>query len=132
MALSGYFSIEDSNPGIGPLEGLRSVFSTMKNASAFLVVPVDMPFLTETQFKQLCRERHERSEPYDGIMFSNQTMPVLLENSVKVFDRIHLLLKEGVPPRQRSIQALLEGLKVLKLDSDLNFINLNTPEDLER
>lgn len=105
-AFKGLRLLPDKEEGIGPLEGLLSAFQEAPTC-AWLVVAVDMPFLSEAALRRLVERRDpeafatayrnpetDRPEPVCAI-YEPRIFPVLRE--AKAGKRYSLMLLRDVP-----------------------------------
>jgi molybdenum cofactor guanylyltransferase len=129
--VSGVTSIPDDELDLGPLGGLKAVLSRFLEVKpvAFVIVPVDMPFLRPEHLRELSKRL---TSNIDAVYFTDNELPVALHGTAKVHGIICELLAPGVGRGSRSIRALLARLNTIKLglpQHDLReFMNVNTPE----
>lgn len=129
----GFPHITDISPGLGPLEGLRSVCHHLLNQCderSLLVVPVDMPFINEDGLRRLILHESES----EVTKFSSHQLPALFCDLKRTITEIEFLMSEAQTTSSRdcSFKKLFNRLKVDDLEmneSDKFFTNLNTPED---
>ena len=127
--MPGCISCPDREEGIGPLEGLLAAFREAPDCS-WLVVAVDMPYVTDATLKRLIQARDprayatayrnpetDRPEPVCAI-YEPKILPVLLR--ARETRRFSLMLLRDVPIR------LVEPLR----DGELR--NVNDPEEYRR
>lgn len=130
----GFPSIKDLSPGLGPIEGLRSVCQHLVDQGderSLLVVPVDMPFITDDGLRRLIL--HESKS--DVTKFSSQQLPALFHDCKRTLTEIDGLKKDARADTSSdfSFKELFCRLAVDDLEvtaKDKFFTNLNTPEDL--
>jgi len=128
-AFAGMRLLQDSDEGIGPLEGLLSAFREAAHC-AWLAVAVDMPFLTLETLRHLveCRDpsvfatafrnpETDRPEPVCAI-YEPRILPVLREAKAK--KRYSLMLLRDVPIR------LVEPERFFELQ------NVNDPDEFRK
>ncbi len=125
-----YPHIRDIEAGLGPLEGLRSVLHhLLKNNRnhSLLVVPVDMPLLTEDILKKLFQIKCD----CPITKFSGQQLPFIINNLSTVFKSIEDIKASKETGRRNSFKNLFNELAVNEIEPELKsfFANLNTPED---
>ncbi len=117
--------VADDTPGAGPLAAVASVLRSGA-AARYLVIPCDMPRLTGPRLRTLADiearlaayRTRERLHP----------LPLLVHASMLA--RIDALLADGV----RSLHRLLDdpAARIVEVDDDSGFANVNTPDDLSR
>ena len=128
----GFPHLKDLTPHLGPLEGLRTVCRSLalSNARAsVLVVPVDMPFITEAGCARLLQVAGNTSLT----KFQGQQLPLVIHDLSGVLRAIEELKNDARSGDQGrySFRDLMERLDVDEVppEPDHFFRNLNTPED---
>ena len=129
QAFAGMRLLPDQEEGVGPLEGLLSAFRESA-ACAWLVVAVDMPFLSPAAVRRLMESRDpdlfattyrnpvtNRPEPVCAI-YEPRILPVLLK--AKTERRYSLMVLRDVPIR------LVEPAREEELQ------NINDPDEYRR
>jgi len=120
-----YRCVEDSFEHIGPLGGIVSALRAL--SSNLLVIPVDMPRLSQGLMLQLaeardiqemvrCFQLNGRPEPFPSIW------------SAKAVAQLEAFIKEGQFSLQKTIARLPHQL--IDCDHPELFRNINSPEDL--
>ncbi len=127
VMLSGPGGIKDIYPGKGPLAGIHAAFDHIGQASALLIVPVDMPDLRANSLKRLTVTSGE------AVFYKNQSLPLKLALNDKVKARLETILQ--TPDADLSIRNFVRELDVRTLAiseiSSDELTNLNTPADLK-
>ena len=115
--------IADGTPGLGPLGGIASVARTLPDGP-LLLVPVDMPRLSAGLLAALA------VQPGRCACFQAHMLPMRLQLDAHL--RAWLAQMPGLPPRQRSLQALHAAAAgawlPLPAQADLQLGNFNTPQ----
>ena len=138
----GFSCVHDRIPGLGPVGGIYSVASTVREKAGevwLIVVPVDMPALTSELLQVLVQAfAHESAiTPLDAIRFEGREMPFLLRLTEHVFQVLESLCKESTrqdtSPSSRSIKAFFNRLDFCEIDLPSSarqqyFANLNSPD----
>lgn len=111
--------VADTFPGQGPLSGLHACLPHCRYPSV-LVVPVDMPSLTEDTLLPLLQ--------HEAAYYQKCALPCVLTNSDRLQQDIHTQLSS--PNGKRSVFALLQRVEATALprQSETQLINTNTPE----
>ncbi|MGK5085390.1 molybdenum cofactor guanylyltransferase, partial [Bdellovibrionota bacterium FG-1] len=133
----GYRFIEDQNPGLGPIEGLRSVVHGLSALGVLfdrlLLLPVDMPGVSVELLVRLCEEAGD-SEDADLASFMGFELPLLVSRSATVIEAIERLNQPEVESRHRSFRELKKQVSAKEMDVDPDemscFANINTPMDM--
>lgn len=125
-----YPHVRDIEVGLGPLEGLRSVLHyLLKNnrKESLLVVPVDMPFLTEDILRRLGQTK--ANQPITK--FKGQQLPFVINNLGVVFKSIEEIKTTEKTGHRNSFKSLFNKIVVNEIEpeAEIFFTNLNTPED---
>jgi molybdopterin-guanine dinucleotide biosynthesis protein A len=128
---AGFKSIPDGQIGCGPLEGLRSALEKLTSESLdsnMLVVPVDMPFLTQDELGLLIKSLGTA----DACIFEGMNLPMVVGNPNKVLQEINKLKRDSQMPKL-SFRNLYERIEVIRIPggSGARLVNINTPEDLD-
>ena len=118
----GFTVLEDGEPGLGPLEGIRTALS-LSTAEWNLIVACDMPFLNPELLARLLDEAEQSGA--DCLMPSGQ--PLCAVYNRRCLPQIDQALQTGV----RKVRQALAGLRVQLFDTEevLSFQNMNRPED---
>lgn len=133
--VNGYACIPDLEKDKGPLMGLYSVLHTLKYSdgreSWFLLLPVDMPKLSHDSLELLLPNARDWSEGIEIISFENQEMPLLIRNHFNVLEKVNSILDSTMS--KRSFRNLINACKIktVKKNSVYEFINFNSPGELE-
>jgi molybdopterin-guanine dinucleotide biosynthesis protein A len=125
-----YPHVKDIEPNLGPIEGLRSVLRILlKNRRNYslLVVPVDMPFLTEDILSKLLQAKCERPIT----KFKGQQLPFVIKDLSTVLKFIEKIKATEEIGHRNSFKNLFNKLEVNEIgpEPEMFFANLNTPED---
>ena len=123
-------TVEDQQPGQGPLGGMMSVFSqyAKPDIRGFLFVPVDMPLLTGEVLFEIAKQGLDSRVP---VCFKQQYLPLYLPNISGVAEQITIALEQ----HNGAVRRLISGLNGKQLDVTEHqtkqniFINLNRPQD---
>lgn len=142
VTVSGNFSdlpcVPDLIPGLGPIEGVRSVLIKLKNEMklsnlSILVMPVDMPLITESHLLEL-KNNSNQFPDYQIIKFKGHELPILFKNSELALQHIQFLSQAN--NKKFSFKNLIELTPILQIKNislngseNLFFLNTNTPED---
>lgn len=135
-SVSGADCIADEMPELGPLGGLKSIFSRIARDphGVMVIVPVDMPRLRPERVCELVQQfsQFSKTGDIDAVHFSDHALPLAVRNSETVLCAISALLDPGGQPSARSIRGLLARLKTFNLQLPKHcaqeFVNVNTPE----
>jgi molybdopterin-guanine dinucleotide biosynthesis protein A len=131
--------VPDERPGLGPLEGVRSVISRLRSIGDLprevLIVPVDMPLLTSAHLAQLLLGAIDTIDA-DAVFFDSFELPLLLRLNGKTLAELERLCQSDIPARARSFRSLLNALDVSRVKVDAMaagfLLNANTPEEWRR
>ena len=128
-AFAGLRLLADQTDGIGPIEGLVRAFAEAPDC-AWLVVAVDMPFLTEAAIRRLLSFRDperfatayrnpatDRPEPVCAI-YEPRIFPVL--QKAKVEQRYSLMILRDVP------------IRLVEPEREEELRNINHPDEYRR
>ena len=138
--LAGYKSIPDLLPDCGPVGGLHAALHHIelesglndKGQDLLLVIPVDMPFLSEQCLKTLLAGVAEADVCY----YSGEVFPCVFRLSSRLRSYLDSLFSQSRElGGDRSMKALLRHFSSESLEPDgfsgKVFANLNNPEDLD-
>lgn len=119
----------DAYPSGGPMSGLLTAMASSPG-TAWLVLSVDMPFLSMAALQRLIRHRDEGRlatvyQQPDGIL---QPLASIWEPAARY------CLQDAWQMERRSLRQVLEQQEVLVLDTDSgeDWANLNAPQDWAR
>ena len=123
-------TIIDNYSELGPISGILSAFEHNKNV-AWLVVACDMPFLTETNFEVLIKNRN--SDKVATTFFNNQNNapdPLFAIYESKAADLILEYVKAG----NKSPKIFLQNtdIQLIKLENVAFLKNINTKEEFDK
>ncbi len=121
-------NLSDAIPGKGPLGGVHAALKAVRDGAGFLLcVPVDMPGLTVPLLEQLIKA----PESVEIVRFGDFMLPFRL----KVSDALLAIIEETLGGDDYSLKSFQQqpGLKMLPVNptDEINFANLNTPQDWE-
>lgn len=130
---TGYASVPDRQPELGPLGGIHAVVTTLAgtpDSTRLLIVPVDMPALSIPILATLL-------QPSPGIQachYAEHPLPLGLALDETVRAQLNRLMEDTVrPAAERSLHAFCSGLqaRVLPMTREIEqeFTGLNTPEE---
>lgn len=124
--------VRDLSSGLGPLEGLRSVcihLLRIRKFESLLVVPVDMPFISDANFRRLI----DHKTKLDITKFQRQRLPVVVYDINKILNGVEAIRESFNAFSQAffSFDRLFMQLQVdeIPAEDDGCFTNMNTPED---
>ncbi len=116
---AGFDCVPDVTARFGPIGGIYSVAKQFPNA-ALLVIPVDMPQLTQAHLQTLLQAQH-------ACFMQDHPLPAFFPNSGQLFAAINSILKEDV--QDFSIRHLHDVMGSLALQrTDFNGLNVNEPQ----
>ena len=128
--------LDDRFPGLGPLGGIHSAL-TCSTSAWNLILAVDLPLVTPTLLAWMADFRLDTSQEAIVLRVNSRVQPLC-----GVYHRDLLLqIQEALARRESSIHRLLERLSTRIIEEDQliaagfapeMFLNVNTPEDLER
>ena len=131
----GYKYFEDEIPGLGPVEGLRSVCNSLPDKYEkynVVVLPIDMPNLDFQMVTVLL----DITKSADCAFFEDAYLPVAFSDLKNLKCQINYLCSDskinGNPKKYFSIQELLgqfQDRKECRADLKYKLINTNTPEE---
>ncbi len=129
--------ITDEFKGMGPLAGIHAALKYFKSRT--FVVAVDMPFIRRAVVDFIYREAEKNNaDALVPVWDDGKAEPLLACYSYSALGEIEKSLKKGerkiLTPILRLRNVVFYPIDRLKsMDKDLvSFLNLNTPEDLER
>ncbi|MBL4616389.1 MAG: molybdenum cofactor guanylyltransferase [Robiginitomaculum sp.] len=126
VLLSGAGGLDDRYPKGGPLSGIDAAVSILPDLAKILIIPVDMPNLSNTLLQVLIKKSIDTS----GVYFRSQPLPFCMTISEQVRDHLHEALTKT--DSDRSLFCLFQALKFTQLlppvNSEQLFENCNTPE----
>ncbi len=133
LKVSGHYPefpyLLDEQPSLGPLGGIAAMLAELgSDCRALLVVPVDMPLLTQEDISRLIRDANEQGGYYQDALF-----PVLLANTPNLHHQLTQLLAQP-EAHKRSLRALISQLqaKAILPSQQLRLENANTPDQWRR
>jgi molybdopterin-guanine dinucleotide biosynthesis protein A len=119
--------IVDRYPNSGPVGGMHSVFTYLReggaNVTGVVFVPVDMPEITSEDLAELVYQGKLSARP---LCFEESNLPLYLPFNDEIYN---YLVQAASGLILRSVGALIEkfnGKKIVSQTSK-NFININTP-----
>ncbi len=127
--------------GLGPLSGISSALRTIsidpQEEAWLLVLPVDMPLLSENLIQTLIAEIGHEGRASDGAFaYDGFEMPCLILISSKVKKAVEDLCQIEKPSATRSIRGLFEQIGLKRIDlpekSKPLMANANFPYDWAR
>jgi molybdenum cofactor guanylyltransferase len=127
--------VADRYPGAGPVGGIATALAEL-GPGAHLILACDMPFLNIDLLKLLLKSIGEEDDAAVPWLESGPE-PLCAVYSHACLPRLETLLREG----RRSARGALDVLRVKRVEeNDLraidpnlrSFVNINTPEELER
>ncbi|AHK17912.1 MAG: molybdenum cofactor guanylyltransferase [Thalassolituus sp.] len=121
--------IGDEYSELGPLAGIAAVITQYPAASALLVIPTDLPMLSESPLLELCSTGiKDQCSTY----FERHYLPCYLQLNSQLKDYIQLQLDNH--QAKRSIAGLLANANAiaLKLSDQKQLLNANTAADWEK
>jgi molybdopterin-guanine dinucleotide biosynthesis protein A len=133
--LLGVLIVADENPGIGPIEAVRTALASSRY-DRLILVGCDMPFVTAELFRYLL----SRCEGYDSVVPlgpDNKLEPLCAVYSRQSLAEVERMIASG----QFKISPLFERIPTLFVEfkefsvlngSELFFENINTPEQYRR
>jgi molybdenum cofactor guanylyltransferase len=126
----GYPHVIDENPGLGPIEGLRSVLKSLTSTDddiSLLVCPVDMPFVDEDLFLKLLEHRTRG----DVVKFQGFELPALFTATKKLENALDELCLPEKSDSTRSFRHLYSKLLTCEISHNIaaSLVNTNTTED---
>ena len=128
-SLSNIRYIGDEYSELGPLAGIAAVITQYPAASALLVIPTDLPILSESPLLELSNTgiKYQRST-----YFERHYLPCYIQLNSELKDYIQQQLDNQ--QAKRSIAGLLVSANavVLKLSDPKQLLNANTPADWEK
>ncbi|EIM02911.1 molybdenum cofactor guanylyltransferase [Rhodanobacter thiooxydans] len=120
--------LPDRQPGLGPVGGLLTLAQTQADG-IYLVLPVDMPQLTNGLLRRLVGALAEAEET-PCATFAGHVLPLCLR--LDETTRAAIAAVAGQAPRMRSLRALharLQGAELAVDDDERRcLVNCNTPE----
>ena len=126
--------VSDNEPGLGPLMGLFAGLQRSRTHWNF-VTACDMPFFSRSLFDTL----KERTDGFDAVV---PRVDRFLEPLFSFYSRSCLkAIEQSLNDRRRRIASIFSHVNVNYLEEDeirrcdsqmLSFLNINTPEELEK
>ncbi|MBK9294771.1 MAG: NTP transferase domain-containing protein [Oligoflexia bacterium] len=124
--------VKDTFSGMGPLEGLMSVCRHLLNLGklkTLLVVPVDMPFMTDSGLNRLINFSSHKAVT----KFYGQQLPIVINDALLVLKIIEELKQstDSVCESNCSFRSLFKKVQIEEIPAEPSrfFININTPEE---
>lgn len=115
----GFNCVPDTIARCGPLGGMYSIAEQFPSA-ALLVIPVDMPQLTEAHLQALLQTQR-------ASFMQDHPLPAFFPNSSQLFVAINSILKEDA--QDFSIRHLHDVMGSVALQrTDFNGLNVNEPQ----
>ena len=120
------YDIQDTVSGIGPIGALLSavMYGLEYGFEGCILVPVDMPFLTQSELLELRQQGEDRQQI---CFYRASILPMYLP-----INHTHQKTLQGLIEKKRyALGALLDELpsNALQLDNSRPFKNINTPQD---
>jgi molybdopterin-guanine dinucleotide biosynthesis protein A len=127
--------LSDVNPGIGPLEAIRTAL-TNSRADWIVLVACDLPFVTAELLKTLldCASGHQAVVPMNA---EEKIEPLCAVYSIEALEPVTALITSG----ERKVSRLFDRLRTRMVPfdelrrlsgSERFFVNVNTLEDYAR
>lgn len=119
-------TIQDSYNDKGPLNGIYSALNYLlkqrKQTTHLIILPIDMPLLTETLLSQLTEEIGNS----DVCIFNKNNFPCCIAINKKIKD----ISKKLLNTNKTSITTFFNQLNLRKINSNCkkHFYNMNTPK----
>lgn len=124
----GLACVDDLRPGKGPLSGIETAL-TISQAPLNLIVACDMPLLGAA----LCQLLLSRMELANADAAIPRSPDGALHPACAAYHKRCLaLVSESLDRGRFRLHGLLDRLTVHLVDVPQDFVNVNTPEDLER
>lgn len=136
--------IEDKFPKCGPLSGIYSVMTALRETNekiaALVFIPIDMPLLTSKVIRQLIQTGMTQSE-FDVVHYTGQNFPLFVRNDARVMCSLENFFSRSTGCVGTRISSFslkhwmcsLAPCQVTPDESDLSvFTNVNTPEEWEQ
>ena len=121
--------IADAESFAGPLAGIESCLTQLLEADAcgLLIIPVDMPLLSELPIEQLVQQA--KQSPAQALAYEQSLFPLYLPLNSAVLAEIARLM-QSANRKEHSIHNLLKCLNTqfLAYDDAAELMNINTPE----
>lgn len=122
--------IKDIDPHCGPVEGVKSVckyFLDKNQLKSLLIIPVDMPFLTDDGIKRLVHV----SSSKQIIKFSGHQLPFVVNDLAAAYESIKEMQEGSGTDNKVSFRSFFKRMDVQEIDAEPEkfFTNVNTPQD---
>lgn len=122
---SSQYYIQDLYDNKGPLTGIYSVLNFLlrqKKYTTLLVLPIDMPLLTNKLLKQLITEKKNN----DVCKFKKNNLPFYITINKKIVTMLHTTLNTN----KYSLTSFFNKLKIHEITNSIkkHFLNVNTPK----
>ena len=130
QGLSGVDAIEDRAPGLGPIAGVLAAFARTPSA-AWLVLAVDMPFVTAAMLAGLAAGR---GPGWDAVAFRSEALGGAEPLCAVYEPAAGAELSRRAAAGERSLRWMLATMRVRLLDPPhaSALASINTPQDLAR
>ena len=127
---TGYASVPDRRPGLGPLGGIQAVAAALAGCAQLLIVPVDMPALSAATLTALLADR----DAAPACHYADHPLPLRLALDETVRAQLERLVDDrACPSAERSLHAFCTalGARVLPIPDAVidEFAALNTPQE---
>lgn len=124
-------SVPDDRAGfLGPLSGIESAMKAFPEVSSWLVLPVDMPYLSIASAKSLIASGEQQGS---ACSYRSFPMPLFLNNPNQVLSLLSVWLSDEQGPRAvRQLIRELGGCELPAPDQQQELNNLNTPEQWQQ
>ena len=127
---TGYASVPDRRPGLGPLGGIQAVAAALAGCAQLLIVPVDMPALSAATLTALLAD----CDAAPACHYADHPLPLRLALDETVRAQLERLVDDrACPSAERSLHAFCTalGARVLPIPDAVvdEFAALNTPQE---
>jgi molybdopterin-guanine dinucleotide biosynthesis protein A len=126
--------VPDDQPSRGPLSGIAAALSRIKGSGHLLVLAIDMPFMTESYLRALCKKVERGS----GVvpLIENRAEPLAAIYPRDAHDDVAGALSSSDFSLQSLVGKLVATGKLRPIEVSEKekafFRNLNQPDDLDR
>lgn len=129
----GYSWISDHEGIHGPMAAIVKLNEFLdKEIFAFFIIPVDMPFFGQSDFRLLC-DCLLKDPAQEASCFEQSHFPLLLRNTKRLASVIEEWKKSRIDDSVHSFLARLKLARIQSKASDAEaFVNLNYPEEYGR
>lgn len=127
--------IADRCSGLGPLEGVRSVFNYLLNEGVaidekmFLIIPIDQPYLTQKSLENLLNTLR-MNHTISAVNFKHHPIPLAIRGSKRILEALNVSINQCPTG---GFQDWLKAMPIEEIvcEDRCEMMNVNTPQEYQ-